>query len=105
MTYKKLVRDNIPDIIAKNGEKPIFRILSDEEYKKELEKKLLEECNEVINADGNDRVEELADLLEVVMCLAKLQNKKINDILKVSEIKRDKRGTFAKKIYLENVEK
>ena len=38
MSYKKLVRDNIPDIISNNGEKPIFRILSDNEYKLEFEK-------------------------------------------------------------------
>jgi len=42
MSYKKLVRDNIPDIIKNNGEIPITRILSNEEYKCELEKKLLE---------------------------------------------------------------
>jgi len=48
MSYKKLVRDNIPDIIKNNGEIPITRILSNGEYKFELEKKLLEECNEVI---------------------------------------------------------
>ena len=41
--YNKLVRDNIPDIIEKNGEIPIIRILSNEEYKLELEKKLCEE--------------------------------------------------------------
>ena len=31
----KLVRDNIPSIIESNGETPITRILSDEEYKEE----------------------------------------------------------------------
>lgn len=36
----KLVRDNIPNIIKENGEVPITRILTDEEYKKELEKKV-----------------------------------------------------------------
>ena len=41
--FNKLVRDNIPDIIHNNGKKAITRILSDEEYKQELEKKLYEE--------------------------------------------------------------
>ena len=41
--YNKLVRDNIPNIIKSNGENPIIRILNDEEYKIELEKKLNEE--------------------------------------------------------------
>ena len=45
--YNKLVRDNIPNIIKEKGEEPITRILSDEEYKKELEKKLNEELKNI----------------------------------------------------------
>ena len=37
-TYNKLVRDNIPNIIKNNGEDPITRILTNKEYKQELEK-------------------------------------------------------------------
>ena len=36
--YNKLVRDNIPNIIRNNGGTPFVRILSDKEYKEELEK-------------------------------------------------------------------
>jgi hypothetical protein len=38
--YNKLVRDNIPEIMVKNGAKPVVRVLTDEEYLKELNKKL-----------------------------------------------------------------
>lgn len=62
--YNKLVRDKIPEIISDNGEKPIVRILNDTEYKEALEKKLYEEYLEVIHAYGNDRLEELADMLD-----------------------------------------
>ena len=44
--YNKLVRDNIPKIMIQNGTTPITRILSDEEYLTELNKKLLEEVKE-----------------------------------------------------------
>lgn len=42
-TYNKLVRDKIPDIIKADNRRPNFRILDEDEYKKELNKKLVEE--------------------------------------------------------------
>lgn len=101
--YNKLVWDNIPNIIENNGEKPITRVLNDDEYKSELEKKLLEEYNEVIEATGNDRVEELADMLEIMKYLAKLENATLDDVIKVAKEKANKRGAFENKIFLEKV--
>lgn len=102
--YKKLVRDNIPTIISNNGENPITRILSNDEYKQELEKKLYEEYQEVLNpTTSNDRIEELADMLEIIISLAKLENKSLNDVIKIAKIKREKRGGFEERIYLEKV--
>lgn len=102
--YKKLVRDKIPEKIKENNQNPIIRILADDEYKLELEKKLHEEYQEVLGAKGKERVEELADMLEVMIYLAKLEGKEINDIIDVCNKKHDKRGGFEKKIYLEDVE-
>lgn len=101
--YNKLVRDNIPEIIKSNGEIPITRVLSLEEYKKELEKKLLEEYNEVIEATGIEQLEELADMLEVINALANLNGKNIEDIIEIAKDKSHKRGAFKDKIYLEKV--
>jgi len=101
--YNKLVRDKIPDIIKNNGEKPVIQILSDIEYKKELEKKLFEEYQEVIESKEKDRLEELADMLEVISALAKLEHSSIEEILEIAEAKRKKRGAFDKKIFLEDV--
>ena len=102
-SYKKLVRDKIPEIIKSNGEEPIIKILENDEYKKALETKLLEECNEVISAEAENRLEELADLLEVMEALAKLENADLNKINLLADKKRQKRGSFDKKIYLEGV--
>ena len=101
--YGKLVRDKIPEIIKNNGEEPITRILNAEEYKKELEIKLLEECNEVLEANSKDRLEELADLLEVAQALAKLEDSSLEEVSRIAEEKCEKRGAFAERIYLEDV--
>lgn len=102
--YNKLVRDNIPDIIKNNGGSPSVRILSDDEYKLELEKKLLEEYNEVLEAaTTKDRIEELADMLEIIKALAELENVTLEDVIEVANVKRLKRGGFSDKIYLEKV--
>ena len=82
-----------------NGEKAVTRILSDEEYKKELFKKLLEESNEVINSTDS-MLEELGDVLEVMIALAKTEDKSLDDIIEIANKKRIKRGGFEKKIYL-----
>lgn len=102
--YNKLVRDKIPEIIIKNGGNPKIKVLDDEGYKKALEDKLLEEYKEVLAATGNDRIEELADMLEVMLGLAKLDDKELDDIISIMEIKREKRGAFVKKLFLEKVD-
>ncbi len=101
--YNKLVRDKIPSIITNNGEIPVTRILNDEEYKIELERKLYEEYQEVINSKNIDRLEELADMIEVIKALASLEGKNLQDIILLAEQKREKRGGFKDKIYLERV--
>ncbi len=102
--YHKLVRDKIPEIIKSNKGIPYTRILDSEEFKRELEKKLEEEMREVLSSRGKERVEELADLLEVIIYLGKIENVTLEDIIKIGQEKSTKRGAFDKKIFLEKVE-
>ena len=98
MSFNKLVRDKIPEIIEAEGRVCNYHILEDKEYIKELKKKLNEEVDEFLESDNP---EELADILEVVYALGKAiqcSEEKINDIRKK---KADKRGAFDKKIFLE----
>ena len=99
--FNKLVRDNIPDIMSGNGEVAVTRILNDSEYKQELEKKLKEEYDEVLSSSGKDRIEELADMLEVIKALASIENSSLDEVIKVSNEKVLKRGAFNKRIFLE----
>ena len=105
-TYNKLVRDRIPEIIEGNGEKPITRILGEDEYKIELETKLNEEYHEVLGSTtSEERIEELADMLEIIDALAALEGKTLGDVVEVAKQKKLKRGGFEKRIYLERVDK
>ena len=101
--YKKLIRDNIPDIILSQGKTPTTSILSELDYKIELEKKLLEECNEAIESNSETRLEELADVLEVVRALCKLNGNTLEELEEVRKKKEEKNGAFDKRIFLENV--
>lgn len=101
--YNRLVRDKIPEIIEGKNETPVTRILNDDECKLELEKKLYEEYKEVIESSGEDRLFELADMIEVIKSLALLSGKTLEDIIELANGKRNKRGGFEKKIFLEKV--
>ena len=99
--YNKLVRDRIPEIIEKDGRKAKTKILDDEEYRKQLNKKLQEEVKEYLE-DNN--VEELADIVEVVYGILNSMNVTIDEFEKVRKNKKEKNGGFEKKIYLEEAE-
>ena len=101
-TYNKLVRDKIPEEIDReSGRKCKYRILDDEEYLKELNKKVLEEANEFIEKDS---IEELGDLMEVLNAIMKQKGYSIEEVKKIMKVKEQKKGAFNNKIYLEYVD-
>ena len=101
-TYNKLVRDKIPEEINNmEGRKAAFRIMDDDEYAKELNRKLLEECHEFIEENNP---EELADVMEVIEAIVELKGIQWDKVRKIQEEKRNKKGAFNEKIYLEYVE-
>ena len=100
LTYNKLVRDRIPEIIEASGKECNSRILSDEEYLEMVDAKLDEELAEY-HADKN--IEELADLLEVIYAATQARGYSIEDLETVRKEKVEKRGAFTKKIFLEAV--
>ena len=100
--YNKLVRDKIPEEINKmKGRKANYKILNDDEYLQELNKKLFEEAHEFIEEYS---VEELADLMEVLSAIMKLRDISLEDVEKARETKNNEKGKFEDKVYLMNVE-
>lgn len=96
--YNKLVRDKIEEIMIKNGAKPITRILNDEEYLKELNKKLLEEVKEYLESG---EIEELADIEEVILAILNTKGESREKLEEIRKNKVLKRGAFNKKLFLE----
>lgn len=99
-TYNKLVRDNIPKIIKEAGKKCDTHTASDEEYTNMLEEKLKEELNEYMESKN---LEELADIMEVIIALAKNSGYSEDELIHIRNDKYNARGGFDKKIILENV--
>ncbi|WP_040225594.1 nucleoside triphosphate pyrophosphohydrolase [Bhargavaea cecembensis] len=99
--YHKLVRDRIPEIIEKDGKQPSVRTLNDEEYMKELRKKLGEELEEYLAADNAvAAVEELADMLELIYATANAHGATPHQLDMIREKKAEERGAFDERIYL-----
>ncbi len=100
ITYNKLVRDRIPEIIKTSGKKCVVEILSDEDFLKMIDAKLDEELAEY-HKDQN--IEELADLLEVIRAAAIARGYSLEELESVRTEKAAKRGGFEKKILLKEV--
>lgn len=102
MTYNKLVRDNIPDIISKSGKRAITHIADDSEYRSRLLDKIVEEAHEIRESNGS--LEELADLKTVLAALELTMSLEDRlDLLTIAHKKIEERGGFEKKIVLEEV--
>lgn len=100
ITYNKLVRDKIPQIIALDGKEAVTRILDDDEYLKELIKKLGEEYEEF---KQDISLTELADIQEVILALADMIASR-QELEETRKLKVEIRGAFKDKIFLESAE-
>ena len=97
----KLVRDKIPGRIALRQETHVTKRTVGALRRGYLISKLFEEALEVREAaDPAQKVEELADLLEVLRALAKLENVSLTDIRKAADQKRRKSGGFEEGLVL-----
>ena len=96
----KLVRDNIPNIIEQQGDKPDLVILDSFDYYNELKKKLTEEVTEFTNSDD---VIELCDLIEVISAILDYKNINNKEFEEMRSKKNKSNGKFKNKIFLNGV--
>ncbi len=98
----KLVRDLIPEVIPEDKlDLYRFSTLNEEDYRTHLNNKLLEEVKEYLEAEN---MEELADIFEVIDSIIKLNNFDRNELSAVQKSKKEKRGGFEKRIFMEVVD-
>ena len=100
MKYNKLVRDKIPQIIRSKKEMPIIHVADNNEYKKKLNEKLLEEVNEFLKEESK---EEFVDIIEVINAIGNFNKFNKNEIKNIRMKKLQERGVFEKRIILEEV--
>lgn len=100
IVYEKLVRDRIPEIIEQSGKTCRVEVLSDWDYLRMIDAKLDEELAEY-HKDQN--LEELADLIEVIYAAAQARGFTLEQLEAVRAEKAEKRGCFAKKLFLKEV--
>lgn len=99
--YNKLVRDKIVENIQKKGHNATYSVLEEKQYFEELDKKLIEEVNEFIEAHNE---EEMADIMEVIETIIIQRGMSLKKIEEIKQKKREKAGSFDSKIYLISVE-
>lgn len=112
--YNKLVRDKMIDIYEHDVQNKIsasaysVRYLTREESLEELKTKLLEEAQEVFEAYGEEDKthlkEEIADVIEVIDAILYHNNISLDEVLKIRDAKKLRKGGFEKGLYLESID-
>ncbi|MCX6148151.1 MAG: nucleoside triphosphate pyrophosphohydrolase [Candidatus Kapabacteria bacterium] len=112
--YNKLVRDKFIDIYKNDVENKISmsdfsaHYLDKKEILEKLKDKLQEEVDEVFNVydeeDKSKLKEEIADVLEVIDSVLLHNSISFDEISKIRDAKKEKRGGFEKGLYLESID-
>lgn len=95
----KLVRDKVPEIMKQEGKQITTHVADGEEYWKRLKEKLRLEAAEFT---ANEKIEELASVLEVVRAICDFRKIEMKDIEALREKKAKERGGFVKRIILDS---
>src|SRR5437764_1358137 len=94
--HNKLIRDKITDMLNEQGIQSQIKHLNKDEYQLALSKKLHEETLEFQTAeDLSNKLEELADVLEVIHAILKSNDLTFEELESVRHAKFTQRGGFS----------
>lgn len=91
---RKLVRDEIVSSTTTQGGEVVYDILTGEDKIKALIRKLQEEGSELLTAEGEDALEELADIEEIIRSLAEAKGISLESLETKRQQKAQKAGSF-----------
>ncbi len=97
---KKLVRDNVPEILEAEGKKIETHIAEDKEYEKLLHNKLQEEVKEFLQGE---KEEKFADILEVLETISDTHNFNRDNVRMIKARKAREEGRYLQRIVLDKV--
>ncbi|MDD2807591.1 MAG: nucleoside triphosphate pyrophosphohydrolase [Patescibacteria group bacterium] len=101
ITYHKLIRDKIPEVIAAHGSQAKTKKLNAKDFEIALLNKLSEEAREVVAAKSKIELTfEVGDVLDVLDEIIKLKKLKPADIKKARQINLARKGGFKKRLFL-----
>jgi predicted house-cleaning noncanonical NTP pyrophosphatase (MazG superfamily) len=100
-TVGKLVRDLIPHVIESQGHVAVTRVLHGDEYEEALHDKLVEEVAEMLEATGDQILDEAADVYEVLSALVGRHGYSMDDVRDAAATRRVARGGFTERLWLE----
>ena len=105
ITYNKLVRDRITEIIQESGKTYKAHILKNDAFLDAIYEKFHEEVQEFQDAEHKkDKIEELADILELVYAATDALDISYEELEAVRQEKQEKRGGFKERVFLESVD-
>ena len=101
ITYNKLIRDLIPEIMDREGVRYEIGTLETDAFRKALLEKVVEEAGELAEAVGRGEVvKEVADLHEVIDALLALDGIRSDEVRAMQERRRQDRGAFERRLVL-----
>lgn len=104
-SLKKLARDKVTERFAQNGITFTHKLLSGEEFTKALKAKMVEEVQEIYDAQTVQELEEeIADLQEVLSVLIQKANLCEKRIAEARAQKRDTFGSLLDGVYFETIQ-
>lgn len=98
--YDQLVRDRIPEIIRQESLRCESTEMEEQEYRKRLRAKIIEEAQGVAAASSDNLVEELGDLYEAIESLMVSYGIEPATVANAQAQKRQERGGFRGRVKL-----